>query len=225
MNNQEAWAPTAPAPWRGPGKGLTVLMLGPLLALTCGVSLAAADRDAKQIVTTVCAACHTESGNSQVPLFPKLAGASPDYLVKQLKDVQSGARKSEIMAPIAAELTNVEIQSLAQYFSAQKRTPAMVAKPALIEEGRVIFTEGNKEAGVPACAGCHLPNGGGAPRFPMIAAQHADYVLQQLRAFHNGTRQNDLGKVMRTVVSRLTDEEMVAVAQYVASMPAVANPR
>jgi cytochrome c553 len=55
----------------------------------------------------------------------------------------------------------------------------------------------------------------------MIAAQNAEYVVQQLQNFRGGARANDFGLLMRTVSGRLTDEEIRAVAQYVASMPVV----
>ncbi|HYN79008.1 MAG TPA: c-type cytochrome [Lamprocystis sp. (in: g-proteobacteria)] len=201
------------------------MALGPLLAVLSAPLFAAAPVDANQIVANVCAACHTPTGNSIAPPFPKLAGLDPDYLAKQLRDVSSGARKSEVMQPITTKLSRAEIVALANYFSAQKRTSGIVTNPALIAAGEIVYKEGNKENGVPACAGCHMRNGGGAPRFPMVAAQNADYVVQQLQNFRSGTRSNDLGTLMRTVSKRLTDQEIQAVAQYVASMPVVSAGR
>ena len=222
---ERAGGPTdAAAVWRGPGNLIGGLKLAPLLALL-STPLSAAPVDANQIVTNVCAACHTPTGNSIAPPFPKLAGLDRDYLAKQMRDVSSGVRKSEVMQPIATKLNRAEIVALADYFSAQKRTSGIVTNPALIAAGEKIYKEGNKENGVPACAGCHMPNGGGAPRFPMIAAQNADYVVQQMQNFRSGTRSNDLGTLMRTVSKRLTDQEIQAVAQYVASMPVVSAGR
>ncbi|MFD2113817.1 c-type cytochrome [Thiorhodococcus fuscus] len=200
------------------GRAIQGAMLAPILIL--GVTSATAETvDAGRIVKDSCAACHTQSGNSVAPPFPKLAGMDPSYLAKQMRDVASGVRKSDIMGPIMAELERGQINALADYFARQPRTPGIVTHPNLVEEGERIYREGNKEHGVPACAGCHTPDGGGAPRFPMIAAQNADYVVQQLKNFRDGERANDLGRLMRTVVSRLSEAEILAVAQYVASMP------
>lgn len=207
---------------RRPANTILGLALAPLLTILSGPLTAAAPVDANQIVTNVCAACHTATGNSVAPPFPKLAGAHPDYLAKQLRDISAGVRKSEIMQPIATKLTRPEIVALANYFGAQTRTPGIVTNPKLIADGEVIFKQGNKESGVPACSGCHGPNGGGTARFPAIAAQNADYVSQQLLNFRSGARANDLGLLMRTVASRLTDQEIQAVAQYVASLPPAA---
>ncbi|EXJ14893.1 c-type cytochrome [Imhoffiella purpurea] len=200
------------------GHAIQGALLAPILILGAA-SASAQSTDAGAIVKESCATCHTQSGNSAAPPFPKLSGLAPDYLAKQMRDVASGKRSSDIMGPILDELSRGEINALAEYFARQPRTPGIVTRPDLVDEGERVYREGNKEAGVPACAGCHTPDGGGAPRFPMIAAQNADYVVQQLKQFRSGERSNDFGKLMRTVVSRLTDAEILAVAQYVASMP------
>ena len=195
------------------------LAIAPLMMAASASLYAAPPPDAKQIVAAQCAACHTDTGNSIAPPFPKLAGMSPDYLAKQLRDFSSGQRKSEIMYPIASQLKRGEINALAAYFGGQTRTQGIVSDPSLIPAGEIVFHQGNKESGVPACASCHTKTGAGAPRFPMIASQNAEYVVQQLQGFRSGARGNDFGKLMRTVTSRLTDQEIRAVAQYVASMP------
>lgn len=200
------------------GRVLEGLILAPILVL--GATSAVAETvDAERIVKETCATCHTQTGNSLAPPFPKLAGMAPDYLAKQMRDIASGTRKSDIMVSILADLTRGQVNALAAYFGRQTRTPGIVTHPDLVAAGERVYHEGNRETGVPACAGCHTQNGGGAPRFPMIAAQNADYVVQQLQNFRSGARANDFGTLMRTVVARLSDAELQAVAQYVASMP------
>jgi len=44
-----------------------------------------------------CTGCHGPQGNAIVPIYPKLAGQSEGYLLKQLRDFKSGARKDGIM--------------------------------------------------------------------------------------------------------------------------------
>ena len=71
---------------------------------------------------------------------------------------------------------------------------------------------------MPACVGCHLPNGVGHERYPRLAGQRQAYVVQQLTEFKSGTRTNDRAHVMRALAGRLTDEEIRAVAEYLAGL-------
>jgi cytochrome c553 len=194
----------------------TMLTLIPLIAATVA---AAEAREAKEIVAAECVACHDMDGNGLVPTFPKLAGIQPDYLAKQLVEFSSGTRKSDVMKPIAEKYSQAELFALASYFSGQQRSPGVVTNASLVEAGRELYHGGNKETGVPACAGCHKADGTGTPRSPMIAGQDATYTLQQLRNFDHDIRTNDRGRLMRTISGRMTEEEMQAVSQYIAGMP------
>ena len=70
---------------------------------------------------------------------------------------------------------------------------------------------------VPACAGCHSPNGAGIPtQYPRLAGQHADYAVAQLTAFRSGERTNSAQ--MTAIAAKLSDTEIKAVADYVAGL-------
>lgn len=174
--------------------------------------------DPKQIVTTTCAACHGEDGNSPAPNFPKLAGLQAEYIVKQLKDVVSGKRKSDVMGPIIGNLSSDDFTGIAAHYSAQKASPGKVDDPGLAGTGKKLFEDGNTESGVPACVGCHQPGAVGNERFPRLAGQHQAYTLQTLADLKSGQRANDRGRVMRAVAERMTEEEMKAVAAYLAGL-------
>lgn len=174
--------------------------------------------DAKQLVTTLCAACHGEDGNSSVGVYPKLAGLQADYIVKQIKDFVAGKRKNELMTPIAENLSSGDIPAIAAHFSAQKPAPGKVENPQLVAAGKRIFEDGNTTSGVPACAGCHQPDAAGNERFPRLAGQHQAYILQELTDLKSGLRANDRGRVMRAVAERMTEDEMKAVAEYLAGL-------
>lgn len=182
-----------------------------LVSLT---AVPATAQDAKTIVTTVCVACHTEDGNSAVPMFPKIAGLQEAYIAKQLQDFMSGKRKSDIMGPIVAQLKPEDVPLLAAYFSSQALRPGEATNKALADAGKVIFHDGNEETGVPACVGCHQPKGAGFGIYPRIGGQHIDYVKQQLKNFASGERSNDVSRFMRVTAKRLSDEEIEAVAEY-----------
>jgi DNA-binding FadR family transcriptional regulator len=58
----------------------------------------------------------------------------------------------------------------------------------------------------------------GSERYPRLAGQPQAYIVQQLADFKSGTRSNDRAHVMRAVAGRLTDEEIRAIAEYLAGI-------
>ena len=96
-----------------------ILAAASLTIFLCGPAIAG-DPAAGQKLSQTCVACHGPDGNSPSPEFPKIAGQHYDYLVKALKDYKSGARKSPIMAPLVANLTQRDIEDLAAFYSSQR---------------------------------------------------------------------------------------------------------
>ena len=105
-------------------------------------ALAAGDPTAGKAKSAVCAACHNADGNSTVTQYPKLAGQSADYLVKQLQEYKSGARVNAIMVGMVAPLSPQDMEDLAAYFSSQQVARG-AADPALAPAGEVMFRGGN----------------------------------------------------------------------------------
>jgi cytochrome c553 len=195
------------------------LALGVAALLWAAVCCApAAAQDAKTLAATVCAACHGEDGNSVIPMFPKIAGLQESYIVKQLRDFMSGRRKSDIMAPVVATLKPADIAPLAALFSAQKMKPSDDADKKSVAFGKVVYFEGNEESGVPACVGCHQPQGTGHLVYPRIGGQHVTYVTQQLKNFASAERSNDASRFMRVIAKRMSEEEIDSVAAYLAGL-------
>jgi len=176
------------------------------------------------IVNRVCAACHAPDGNSVAPANPKLAGQFSEYLYKQLNNFKAhGGKKAErespIMAGMVANLSDADMKNLATYFSEQKLKPDVARDKNLAAIGQKLYRGGNAATGVVACEGCHGPSGAGIPiQYPHIAGQYAEYVETQLKAFRSGARANDPNGMMRGVAARMTDDEIKAVAQYVAGL-------
>ena len=175
----------------------------------------------RQVASQVCLVCHGLDGNGTEPTnpeFPKIAGKQAAYLLKQLNDLKSGKRKSDIMSGIVAGLTPDDMANLAAYFAAQKNKPNQIRNPELIELGKKFYNEGNPDAGVPACYGCHLPDASGSDKYPHLAGQHAAYTYQQLKRFSSGERENDKGLVMQSLAMRMSEAEMKAVSEYIMSL-------
>lgn len=202
---------------------VTTALLAGIIA-SCATAAAPPKGDpekGKQIASQVCLACHGVDGNGTEPTnpeFPKVAGKQPEYLLKQLKDFKTGKRKNEIMAGMVANLTADDMANLALFYAGQKAKPGVVKNPALLAQGKKIYMDGNPDAGVPACAGCHEADASGYAFFPHLAGQHTEYTFLQLKRFNTGERDNDKGLAMQSVTAKMTEQEMRAVAEYLAGV-------
>jgi cytochrome c553 len=194
------------------------------LLLTLGVAGAATaaqtvkgDAAAGQAKTAVCGACHNPDGNSLAPNFPKLAGQGQRYLEKQLYDIKSGKRTVLEMTGMLTAFSDQDLADIAAYFSSQKGSVG-AADPKLVERGRSLFNGGDLEKGMPACTGCHSPNGAGIALagFPHLSGQHSQYVTKQLTDFREGNRTNDGDAMtMRTIAGKLSNHDIEALASYI----------
>ena len=167
---------------------------------------------------TVCAACHGEAGRSVAPTIPNLAGQQTEYLRKQLADFAKGRRVNEVMAAALAQVPRSDFPVFVAYYSAQAPAPRKSDDDALAAAGRKLFEEGDWPAGIPPCRSCHAEHGAGSERYPRLAGQNPAYTLQQLADFKAGTRHNDTRRVMREIAGRLTDTQIKALAEYLATL-------
>jgi len=194
-----------------------------LVVAACALAgnvLAAGNAEAGKAKSVACGACHGADGNSLAPTFPKLAGQHESYLLKQLKDIKSGARSVPTMAGQLDAMSEQDLADMAAFYAVQPATPG-VAKEELVELGESVYRAGIREKGVAACTACHSPTGvgNGPAKYPRLSGQHADYIAAQLRAFRNDERTNDGDtRIMRDVASRLSDKELDAVASYASGL-------
>lgn len=193
------------------------LVAGVFTVCAFAMTASAGDADAGKSLSTACAACHGGDGNSIAPVNPKLAGQGEVYLLKQLKDIQSGERDIPLMSGQLNNMSEQDLADIAAFYSSQTQT-AGAADKDLVALGKEVYRNGNHERGIAACAGCHGPAGeGNAPAgFPRISGQHADYIAAQLRGFAEGSRVNDgETRAMRGVAERMNENEIKAVASYI----------
>jgi cytochrome c553 len=164
-----------------------------------------------------CASCHNADGNSAIATNPKLAQQHPEYIFKQLQDFQSGKRKSAIMKPMVAGLSEEDMRNIAWFVGSKKIKTGFSKDKELVALGERIFRGGIGERQIPACAGCHSPNGAGIPaQYPRLGGQHADYTAAQLVMFRDDVRLNSAQ--MHGVAAKLNDREIKAVADYIAGL-------
>jgi len=164
-----------------------------------------------------CVSCHGAAGNSTIAVNPKLAGQVEAYTYKQLVDFTTPNRNNPVMSAYAKMLTDEDKKNVAAYLGAQAAKQGAAKNKDSVELGKKIYRGGIAGTGVAACASCHGANGNGIPsQFPRIAGQHQDYTVAQLQAFKSGARKNSVQ--MSTLAKRMSDEEMKAVADYIAGL-------
>ncbi|HEY0845456.1 MAG TPA: c-type cytochrome [Noviherbaspirillum sp.] len=164
-----------------------------------------------------CVGCHGAAGNSMIPQNPSLAGQHAEYVVKQLAEFKSDVRANPIMSGIAKGLSEEDMKNVAAYLAKQEAKGGAAKNKETVEFGKKIYRAGIADKKVPACAGCHGPNGAGIPaQFARLAGQHQEYTVAQLTAFRGGARKNS--DQMVTIAKRMSDDEIAAVADYIAGL-------
>jgi len=170
-----------------------------------------------------CSQCHGLDGAGDASgAFPRLADQGAWYLYSTLHDFASGARPNAIMTPIAAQLSDLEMEAVAAYYASLDDAP----RPPVLPRAQPEIDAGLGVAARVGCAGCHGEEGVGRGFFfPFLAGQYAPYLENQLRMFRDGTRGGDPLGVMHAVAMSLSDEDIAAVSAYFASLrPADVTP-
>lgn len=197
-------------------------LLFTMLSLVISTVVAQGDPNAGQASSATCVACHSADGNSVVGMWPKIAGQHEQYLLKQLlefKKGEAGNRYEPQMLGMVSPFSEQQLADLAAFFAGQTMAPGE-AKKEFVALGEKIYRGGILEKGVAACSACHGPQGlGNAPaNYPRLSGQHPEYTIAQLKKFRAGERKNDENAIMQMIASRLTDEEIQAVSEYVSGL-------
>ena len=188
-------------------------------AFSAGAQVSGSEEAAgKKLAAAVCASCHGAEGNSADPTVPNLAGLQERYLLKQLKDYIAGKRKNDTNTPCGPDLKPADIAGLAAWFSNRKPAPGKAGDPVLVAEGRKIYEQGNSAKGIDDCLQCHEAGGKGNGLYSKLSGQHAAYAFKQMRAFATHARSNDKNGVMHDVAERMSEQEIRAVAEYLAGL-------
>jgi len=167
--------------------------------------------------TAVCGACHTSDGSRGVAANPILQGQHAEYLVKQLTEFKAGKRVNAVMTGMASLLSPEDMKNVAAFYASKQAKPGFSKNKDSVALGEKIYRGGVADRQIPACAGCHSPNGAGIPaQYPRIASQHGDYLEAQLNSFRSGARGNSAQ--MTAIAAKLNDKEIKAVADYIAGL-------
>lgn len=155
-----------------------------------------------------CTPCHGPTGISYAN-SPNLAGQYAITIYKQLRDYRAGVRTNAIMTPMAQSLSDEEMRRIAAYYASIPRpmgSRPTSAPPPIVRWGAPMRD-------VAPCGSCHgtIDHVLAAPA---LDGEPYAYLVEQLRAFHDGTRVNDINEQMRAVAHGMTPAEMVAAAVY-----------
>jgi cytochrome c553 len=134
-----------------------------------------------------------------------------------LKNFKEGTRANAIMMGMSMPLNDQDMANIAAFLAQQAPSQGVAQSKDAIQLGKSIYGGGIASKGVPACAGCHSPNGAGIPaQYPRQGGQWAEYSYNQLVSFREGTRKNSAQ--MTTIATKLSDQEMKAVSDYMAGL-------
>lgn len=203
------------------------------LAMVVGMGGTAQAEDAapatpdKIYARTGCVACHGKEGKKAIQAYPILAGQSAAYMLAQMKDIKEGKRTGAIdpttkharvdsMKGVMHLVDDAQMKQLAEWLAGVE-PPAPLAltpptTPERLAQGTDLY---NKN-----CKSCHGADGlKPLPGNPILGGQKKDYLVLQMKDIKNGDRKNGKSGTMVSFVKKLSDDEMVIVAEYLSQIP------
>ena len=211
---------------------LTALALTGFAVLFAGTPPAVAAAPFENTIaqrTLACTACHGPQGRAAPDgYYPRLAGKPVGYLYNQLLNFKEGRRHYGLMTQLIDPLSDAYLLEMAQYFSALEvpysAPPPSPASTDVLRHGQALALQGDAARKVPACVQCHGQSMTGvAPNIPGLLGLPRDYLNAQLGAWKAGQRRAHAPDCMNDVVTRLSLEDINAVASWIAAQPLPAN--
>jgi cytochrome c553 len=191
---------------------MRIALIGILsVAILSGSVARAADPAAGKEKAEACAGCHGDNGISQTENIPSLAGQQDQFTQWQLVFFRGGARKNELMQPIAEQITNDDVRVLGAYFASLP--PPKDSKP---DDNPDLSKKGAQAAAGRRCASCHGDSFAGTKAVARLAGQREEYLVKALHDYKSGVRTGGAGAAMTDVAYPLSDEEITALAHYLA---------
>src|SRR6201992_3569464 len=188
---------------------LFATVMSPALTVTSQ----AADLEAGKKKAELCAGCHGENGISQMENVPSLAAQPDQFIQWQLVFFRAGTRKNEQMQPIVEQLNNDDIRNLGAYFA--PLSPPKNPKP---DDYPDLSKKGAQSAAGRRCASCHTDSYAGTKAVARVAGQREEYLIKALHDYKSGVRSGGAGAAMTDVAYPLSDEEITALAHYLAHL-------
>jgi len=194
---------------------MRIALVGMLSAamIGCGALAQAADIEAGKQRAEICAGCHGDNGISQTENIPSLAGQPDQFVQWQLVYFRAGTRKNEQMQPIVEAINNEDIRNLGAYFASL--APPKASQP---DDDPDLSKKGAEAAVGRRCASCHTDNFVGTKAVARIAGQREEYLVKALHDYKSGQRSGGGQAAMAEVAYPLSEEEITALAHYLAHL-------
>jgi cytochrome c553 len=183
------------------------------LSALASVAAHAADVAAGKEKAELCTACHGEGGISQTENIPSLAGQPDQFIQWQLVFFRSGSRRNEQMQPIVEQISNEDIRNLGAYFAS-----LAPPKPTAADDDPDLSRKGAQAAAGRRCASCHADTYAGTKAVARLAGQREEYLIKALHDYKSGQRSGGGGAAMADVAYPLSEEEITALAHYLAHL-------
>jgi cytochrome c553 len=177
-----------------------------------GPAADAADIAAGKAKAELCVGCHGESGISTAENIPSLAGQQDQFVQWQLVFFRAGTRKNDAMQPIVEQLNNEDIRNLGAYFA------SLTPPKSPPDNDTDLSKKGAQAAAGRRCASCHTDSYAGTKGVARLTGQREEYLVKALREYKSGARFGGSGGAMTDVAYPLSEEEIVALAHYVAHL-------
>jgi cytochrome c553 len=189
------------------------LIVALLVTVACASSAHAADIAAGKEKAELCVGCHGEGGISQIENTPSLAAQPDQFIQWQLVFFRAGTRKNELMQPIVEQLNNDDIRNLGAYLA--PLAPPKNPKP---DDDPNLSKKGAQAAAGHRCASCHTDSYAGTKAVARVAGQREEYLVKALHDYKSGVRAGGGMAAMADVAYPLHEEEIEALAHYLAHL-------
>lgn len=193
---------------RKPGLIMAAMIIFITTIFTYATIATASAKDVAAQAAT-CSACHGADGHPVTPDIPNIWGQKEGYIYLELRDMKSGDRKNELMAPLLAGMSKDDMMALAAYFSS-KPWPDLKNASATSADAAI---GGALDTSI-GCTACHGANYKGDSTVPRLASQSAAYLQAQMLAFRSGARANNPG--MTALMKQAKPDQLKAMARYLA---------
>jgi len=165
---------------------------------------------AGKAIAALCADCHGWDGIASEPGIPHLAGQFANYIHAGLSRYKTGDGKDESMNTVVAALADDDMINLSAYYASLKPfnqrpgEPGTAAAEAAEPDPFAAVREATAE-----CSGCHGEDGNtDIPGMPSLAGQHLTYLMDSLKAYHEGTRKEPSMQAFAEPLTRSDIEDM-----------------